>query len=93
VGFADNITARDTRSTTGGASQRAQDVDRRRLASPIGTEKGEKFSACDREVDPGDRSDVSVPLDKFVHFDCCRHRRALLVDRSLVEVYRPSLTG
>ena len=71
----DHVDAGQPRRPGGRLQQRAQDLDRRRLARAVGAEKAEDLAGADGKPDPAHGLDLVVGLAKVLHLDGGGHVR------------------
>jgi hypothetical protein len=69
VALADDVVARDARAAGGRPGERAEHVDRRRLAGPVGPEESEDLPGVNREAHPTDGLDLAEGLAQLVDGD------------------------
>jgi hypothetical protein len=69
VAFGDDVVPRHPRGPGGGPHERAEHVDRRRLARPVGPEEAEGLPRADLELDAAYRLDLAVALYEAVDAD------------------------
>src|SRR3954467_15360082 len=72
--LAADVVAGDRRRAACRSGQRAEDLDRRRLAGSVGTEEPEDLAGLHVEADTVDRREVAVALRQAGHTDGVGHR-------------------